>query len=364
MHGAAPAGGRKFIFGAKAAQMAADSINTTERKLMFARLAGAVALAGAIAIPASANPVKLRFGHPASPNSHVVANFVVPWAAKVTRESEGTLQIDVFAGGQLGGNETLLDAVRSGVADIGWVGTAYYVGKFNRMNVGLLPFEVDRSVSASAAMWKIHEKGLLAEELADIKPLALFALPGSGIHSSFAVRRLEDLKGKRIASPGDASVAVIRRLGGIPTLVEFTDIYGSFTRGAIEGAVLPYTAMQPLRLWEVAKFHTDSSLNGAVYVIAMNPASYAKLPSKAKQVLDRHSGLAWSREWGEFWDLVEVSGRKQVEGAPGNQIIVLDSAEKKRWQDAVAPVTDDWARATPNGAQILSVYRTERDTAK
>jgi TRAP-type C4-dicarboxylate transport system substrate-binding protein len=330
---------------------------------MARKLLSVLIFSVAVAAPALAEPIKLRFGHPAPPNSHVVANFAVPWAAKVTKESEGTLELSVFAGGQLGGNETLLDAVKSGVADIAWVNTAYYAGKFNRTNVGTLPFEVASSIPASAAMWELYQKGIIAQEVDDVRPLALFALPQSGIHSSIPIRRLEDLRGKRIASAGGAAINVIQRLGGIPVPVEFTEIYEAFNRGTIQGAVLQYTAMEPLRLWEVAKFHTETRLNGAVYVIAMNKAKYASLPQKAKDAIDRNSGLQWSREWGTFWDLVEISGKKRVEAAPGNQVITLEPAEQQRWKDAIASVTDAWANSTPDGAKILAIYRAERDSA-
>ena len=331
---------------------------------MVVKLASAVAITAAVVASASAEPIKLRFGHPASAKAHVVANFVVPWAAQVTKDSDGALQIDVFAGGQLGGNEVLLDSVTSGVADIGWVNVAYYSGKFDRMNVGTLPYEVDKSAPASAAMWKLYENGLFGSELADVKPLALFALPEAGIHSTFPVRRLEDLKGKRIASAGATAITVIEALGGIPAVVEFTDIYDAFNRRSVEGAVLQYTAMQPLRLWEVAKFHTDASLNGAVYIIAMNPASYAKLTPKAKEMLDRHAGSKWSREWGQFWDSVETSGKKLVEAAgPSQQFITLEPAEQRRWQDAAGRATEAWVTKTPNGADILTRFRSERDAA-
>jgi TRAP-type transport system periplasmic protein len=329
---------------------------------MFFRLASAALLATTFTLPASAEPVKLRFGHPASPNSHVV-RYISSWAQQVSKESEGEFEIGIFAGGQLGGNETLLDSVKSGVADLGWVNAAYYAGKFSKINVGTLPFEVESCAPGSTALWRLHERGLLADELNDIRPAALFVLPQSGVHSNFPVRKLEDLKGKKMGSAGSGGIASVERLGGIPVTIEFTEIYEAFNRGTIQATILQYTAMQPLRLWEVAKYHTDTSLTGAVYVIAMNQKSYEKLSPKGRQIFDRVTGAKWSREWGTFWDEVEITGRKQVEAAAGNQIIKLDAAEQKRWKDAVLPITEAWVKATPNGAAILAAYREERDKA-
>jgi TRAP-type transport system periplasmic protein len=328
---------------------------------MITRAAVAIGLSVALAAPAmAADPVKLRLGHPAAPQSHVVANFLVPWAARVSKESEGNFEITVFAGGQLGGNETLLDSAKSGVADIAWVNTAYYSGKFDRLNVATLPFEVTDSVHASAALWKLYERGMLKDEVGDFKPTAFFALPQSGIAGKEPVRKLEDIKAKKIGTAGGGGVAAVEKLGGVPITIEFTEIYEAFNRGTIQYSLLQYTAFQPLRLWEVAKQHTEVGITGATYTMAMNPGSYAKLSPKGKEIFDRVTGIGWSREWGKFWNEVEVSG-KQLYLQGGGTVHTLDAAEKKRWQDAIAPITGEWVAKTPNGAAILAAFREERD---
>jgi TRAP-type C4-dicarboxylate transport system substrate-binding protein len=314
------------------------------------------------AAEAAAEPVKLRFGHPASPRSHVVAQMVIPWSDRVTKASEGTMEVAVFPGGQLGGNEVALDAVKSAVMDFGWINTAYYAGKFNRTEVGLLPFEVDRSAHASLAMWRLYEKGAFDGEYGDFKPLAIWAYPPQQIHSTFPVRKLEDLKGKKIGLGNDLAARLATRLGTTPVTVEFTEFYAALQRGTVNGIILQWTGVQPIRLWEVAKFHTEVKLLGAVTMIAMNKESYAKLPQKAKAVIDANSGEKWSREWGEFWDRVDGEGRELV-AKQGNTIIQLDPAEEARWRAAIAPLTEEWIKATPKGAELLAAFRAERDRA-
>jgi TRAP-type transport system periplasmic protein len=329
---------------------------------MITRAALAIGLGLALAAPAmAADPIKFRLGHPAAPQSHVVANFLVPWAAKVTKEAEGIFEISVFAGGQLGGNETLLDSAKTGVADIAWVNTAYYSGKFNRLNVGTLPFEVTDSIAASAALWKVYERGLFGDDVTDFKPIAFFALPQSGVAGKEPVRKLEDIRAKKVGTAGGGGVAATEKLGAVPVTIEFTEIYEAFNRGTIQYSLLQYTAFQPLRLWEVAKHHTEVGITGATYTMAMNPASYAKLPPKGKEIFDRATGLTWSREWGKFWNEVEVSGKQLYLKGAGTTVHTLDAAEKKRWQDAIAPITGEWTQKTPNGAAILAAFREERD---
>jgi len=37
----------------------------------------------------------------------------------------------------------------------------------------------------------------------------------------------------------------------------------------------------------------------------------------------------------------------------------LDPAEEARWKEAVAPVTEDWVKSTPDGAHVLAAFRDE-----
>ncbi len=330
---------------------------------MNAKSLALVLLASLVAAPAAAEPVKLRFGHPAGPKAHVVAQMVMPWAERVTKASESTLEVGVFPGGQLGGNEVSLDAIKSGVQDFGWINTQYYAGKFNKSEVGLLPFEVNKSEHSSIAMWRLFKSGLIADEFSDIRLLAIWAYPASKLHTSFPARKLEDLKGKKIGILGQLASQVATRLGATPVTVEFTEYYPAVQRGTVNGVIVQWTGVQPLRLWEVAKFHTEVPLYGAVTMIAMNKQSYDKLPQKAKDVIDQNSGEKWSREWGQFWDRVDGEGRQLSEKAAGNVVIDLDAAEQKRWRAAIAPVTNDWVKNTPKGAEVLKAYRAERDRA-
>ena len=44
---------------------------------------------------------------------------------------------------------------------------------------------------------------------------------------------------------------------------------------------------------------------------------------------------------------------------PGQMLEDLAPDEAARWKERVAPVIDEWVKATPDGAKVLSAYRTE-----
>ena len=83
----------------------------------------AVVLASMIFAGASgaAEPVKLKLSTVVPPKGIAVAKILKPWAEMVTKESQGTLEIEVYGGGVLGRDiKMYLKQINSGVFDIGF----------------------------------------------------------------------------------------------------------------------------------------------------------------------------------------------------------------------------------------------------
>jgi TRAP-type C4-dicarboxylate transport system substrate-binding protein len=91
----------------------------------------------------------------------------------------------------------------------------------------------------------------------------------------------------------------------------------------------------------------------------MNNESFAKLPATAQKVIDSLSGEHFTRRMVAASERMETEGRAAVAAMPNHTISRLDPAEEKRWAARVAPVTEGWVKATPNGAEVLAAYRAE-----
>src|SRR6185503_12238383 len=140
-------------------------------------LSGALA-ALVLAAPALAQqPIVLKFSSPAPVASYLHGDAFTPWAAAVTQASGGTLKIETFYGGTLGNFGVVYDRVVDGVADIGFMLAANGAGKFKKMDVTGLPFEAKTSVAASMALWRIYEKGVIADAFDTVRPLGFWTFP-------------------------------------------------------------------------------------------------------------------------------------------------------------------------------------------
>ena len=92
------------------------------KRLITAALAGAAFLSLSMAsLPAAAQEVTLRLHTFLPPVANPVKHFMVPWAKKIEKESNGRIKVQIYPSMQLGGAPTqLLQQVRDGVVDIVW----------------------------------------------------------------------------------------------------------------------------------------------------------------------------------------------------------------------------------------------------
>jgi len=91
----------------------------------------------------------------------------------------------------------------------------------------------------------------------------------------------------------------------------------------------------------------------------MNKDSFAKLPEAGRKAIDSLSFEGFTRRMAAASQRMDVEGRAAVAAMSNQTIAKLDPAEEKRWAQRVAPVTEGWVKATPNGAAVLAAYRAE-----
>ncbi len=111
-----------------------------------------------------AQPVVLKFASFEPSQAPFTARVFTTWAEDVTNDSNGTLKIEIFAGGTLGRNPLQqLKLIQDGVADIAWTIPGYTPGRFDDTEVVELPFLVNNSLEGSTVLTRMLQKDQLAE---------------------------------------------------------------------------------------------------------------------------------------------------------------------------------------------------------
>ncbi len=318
----------------------------------------AVGLASlAFASVAPAQDVTLKLHHFLPPQAIAQTEFLVPWAETIERESGGRIKIDIYPAMQLGGKPPqLYDQVRDGVVDLVWTVPSYTPGRFPKLEVFELPFITASAEATSQAVMEYADKHLQGA-FAGVKPL-LFHVHAPGLlhMNNRPVRRLEDLVGAKLRAPTRAITDTLTQLGAVPVGMPAPQVPQAISRGVVDGTVFPYEVTLPLRIHEITDSHTriwdGRGLYTTVLMLAMNQASYDRLPDDLRAIIDAHSGMAIAAEIGRVWDQAEEPGRAAAE-ALGDQFIDLDPNEIGRWKFGSEPVVTRWVESIGDDGQAL-----------
>jgi TRAP-type C4-dicarboxylate transport system substrate-binding protein len=279
-----------------------------------------------------------------------------PWAARMNEQGAGVLKIDVRDGLTLANHINFYDRAINDVVQLTWGIQSQVAGKFVRSHVVTLPVDAGTE-DTSVAYWRLYKTGLLDAEYDDIQPLMLVALSQSTLHTKRPLATLENLQGLKLAMNSKLVGDVIGRLGASQITIPLTDFYEALNRGAIDGAAIGWTAAETYKLNEVVTTHVDYGLGGTIGVVFMAKKRYLALSEAARKVIDANAGEKESRIFGAYWDRYADEVRQKVKADPKHKVITLDAAQAAKWRERVAPLVDEWVKATPDGAKVLSAWR-------
>ncbi len=322
----------------------ANSQGTLNRRIPLKALVGAIALA-AFSHGASAADVTLRLHQMLPPQATIPAKAIAPWAKKVEAESKGRIKVQLFPTMQLGGKPPeLFDQAKTGVVDLIWTVLGYTPGRFPKSEVFELPFSTGSAETSSRAFQEYVEKYAM-DEYKDIKLIAVHTHGPGLFHSRDPITKLEDLKGMKVRGGSRVINIMLEQLGATPVGMPVPSVGEALSKGVITATTIPWEIVPSVKVQQIVKNHTQFSgkvgLYTQTFALAMNQASYDKLPADLKKVIDANSGMATAAAFGRAMDEGDKTGLAAAKKA-GNNIITLDAAETKRWQRAAAGVRATW----------------------
>jgi TRAP-type transport system periplasmic protein len=328
-------------------------------------LASSIGIAAAPAIlrlaRADTPPITLKLHHSFSAVSVVHDKFLGPWARKVENESGGRIRVDLFPSMQLGGAPAaLFDQVRDGVADIAWAAPSLTSGRFPKIETFELPFLPSRRALVSSKALTDFAAANLQDELRDFYPICCSCSDSAVIHATGPVRTTDDMKNFKVHVQTRLAAEAMRALGAHPVIMPSAQLPFAIAEHVVDGCLDPWHLVPPLRLNDLLRFHTDFSdraPSARTYVLAMNKASYDRLPRELKNVIDSNSGQVAAAMAGAMWDQQAAAVANMVVER-GDLIVTLLPEAVARWRRATEPVIDAWRKETKeqriDGAKLIA----------
>lgn len=299
-----------------------------------------------MAHPAYADPVTLKVAHflPAASAAHT--HMIVPWCEKIEAESAGDLKCEIYPAMQLGGTPAhLFGQARDGVADIVWTLPGYTPGRFPVTEVFELPFIASSHEASSRAFWDFAQQ-YAQDEFKGVKPLAAWINGPNYLHfKSKEPKQMSDLKGLKVRAASRISNQVLSQLGANPMGMPLPQAVESFSKGVIDGALLPWEVIPGVKFDELAGYHLEvpgpRTMSTSTMIYVMNDKTYNRLTPEQKKVIDNNSGAETSAWIANQFKAADERGRAAA-AKHGNVIYQLDEAEARRWEEKTRPVVQDW----------------------
>ena len=308
--------------------------------------AAVVALTSAASV-AQAQEVTLRMHTFIPPVANPSKTFLIPWAERIGKESNGRIKVQPFWAMQLGGKvPQLLDQAKDGVVDIVWTLPGFTPGRMPRIEPFELPFVHKDALSSTLALQDFREMHL-GPDLKDYQTLLVHVHDGFLFQTKDPILKLEDLKGKKIRAASRGGVWLLEALGATGVGLPLPQIPQALSKGVIDGVTLPYEIAPAVKTAELVSHFSELSgaqprLGTNVFTFLMNKDSYEKLPPDLRKVIDDNTGRNIARAAGENWRAIEKPGRAVIEAQAKNKFHVISEAETAKMKKAAEPVFDRW----------------------
>jgi TRAP-type C4-dicarboxylate transport system substrate-binding protein len=303
-----------------------------------------------LAAPSLAQVIKLTLADQNAEVGWGPVHALQPWVKKVEEATKGRVKIEIYPGQTLVKGPDIWNAVKTGMADMGWCFHGYWADMTPLSDVITLPFFPFKTAEkGSEVLWKLYEKfPSIQQEYKDVQPLTLWASsPYFLITTKKQVKTIEDLKGMKIRVVGGPPTEQMKALGAIPTLIPMPDTYLSMDRGVIDGMGAPWEAIHAFRLYEIVKYYTILPLSAVYFSMSMNKAKWESLPKDVQQAIMSVGGLDGAKFWGKnFYDTAEGGVEELIK--KGNYQVTkytVPPAELSKWgKVAGEPLWKEWVK--------------------
>lgn len=340
---------------------------------MIAKILGAVALSVALmATSAFAQQnisLTVAAGQPpaALPSLALVGKYFIPEVDKRIKAANLDVQIqwkEAYAGSLLKPYQ-MLDGIKDGLADIGFVPTIFFPDKLPLEQITLVaPFLTTDIELLDRVMNRLHKT--IPAFAAQYAKFNQIRLGGTGADSfelltTFPVKKFEDVKGRKIGTAG-AALAWLRGTGATPVQSNMMEYYNSTKNGVFEGFIVFPSAFPAMKYPEAAPYVTKVGF-GAQYsvVLTMNKDSFGKLPPAVQKIF-LEVGEQWGAQSDKAYMTAGEAGYKSLPSFNAH-LYEFPQEERKKWADAMPNIAKEWAASMEKqglpGNQALSALMNE-----
>jgi tripartite ATP-independent transporter DctP family solute receptor len=316
----------------------------TARRTLLVTLLG---LAGSV--PALAQTTILRWGDVVG-GSHPQVQMIERVAAEVKARTAGRVEIQGFAGGQIGGSREMIEAVSNGSQQLVTEGAANFGAWIPSISVVEAPFIWRDPQHLIKAM----NGPLLAQyndQLVKARGMRILGAVYYGTRhvttSDKPVKSLADAKGLKLRVPeNDVFKAMAEAWGAKPTPMNFNELYLALKQGVVDGQENPLPTIKSGKFHEVQKY---LSLTGHIMtprLVVVNDAAWQRIAPADRAAIE--AALKTQMNWADEQIQAQEKSLLDEFKAAGMTIVEPDVAAFRQATLAAVPPKFEakWGKGT------------------
>lgn len=293
---------------------------------------------------AAAETFKLKIGAGHPPAAAWIATirdqFMPKVLDRVAKETKHKIEWTEGWGGSLCKLNECLEAVESGILDVGSPATPFHPAKLMAYNFAyFVPFGPSDPRVAAKATFEAYEKTPKMAKYLEDKYSQIFLGSGVignyGLATNFKWKAVEDLKGHKIAAAGP-NLPWLQGTGVVGVQSNLNEAYTSMQTGVYEGWVMYAEGVASFKLQEVLKQYVDMDF-GALHaqILTVNKDTWKSLPADVQKIM-MEEGKAWSHSTANVaWDRQVAANKKLAETLEVSQ---ASMEMKQTWAKSLANI--------------------------
>lgn len=261
------------------------------------------------------------------------------FAKLVEEKTDGRYKVEVYSGGQLGDEKSVIEQMQLGTMDLART-NAVPLAEFSK-EIGVLQMPYifkDEEHKWNVLNGEVGEEILGTLESANIVGLTYYDSGNRSFYNSKQpVESPEDMAGLKIRVQQSALfVDLVEALGASATPMAYDEVYSALQTGVIDGAENNYPSYYSSNHYEVAKYFTLDNHSGVPEVLMASKSLWDKLSDEDKAAF-KEAAIESQTAQREAWDNLTEESKKAIEDA-GNEVVVIEDTTP--WREAVQSVYD------------------------
>ena len=169
----------------------------------------------------------------------------------IEKGTEGRVLIQYFDPNQLVTSGQMLEALRAGISDIGYVIPGYYPTEFPLSQGFNLPYKWPDGVTGNRLWNALYDKYMnidffqMGIDMCGAYPAAGYDL----FTIEKPISKMEDAAGLRLRSNNETTGEIIKALGGIPNFIPGGDVPDALSKGLLDGNPISKHWALDISLW-------------------------------------------------------------------------------------------------------------------